>query len=296
MTQDRWLVVCHDAGGAEVVSSWVRANPNKKYSFCIGGPAKEIFFRKLGAFALFDLNQDWNFDFLLTSTSWASDMELRALQIAKDKGTRSASYLDHWSTYDERFGAKGHEIYPDEVWVGDHYALEIAQRIFPNLKVIEKKNYYLEEINERILDLQKNIGPHEELRILYVSEPISDAVYKKYGDRNYYGYSEFDAISGFFSYLENAKEKKSIVRIRLHPSEPDNKYSALCVTVQDKFQLEISKAKLLEDDCAWADWVVGCQSMAMVIALRAGKKVFSSIPSHGRKSLIPHREIISLFR
>ena len=40
--------------------------------------------------------------------------------------------------------------------------------------------------------------------------------------------------------------------------------------------------------------VVGCESMAMVVALMAGKSVYSSIPSGGRNCTLPHEGIIKM--
>ena len=46
----------------------------------------------------------------------------------------------------------------------------------------------------------------------------------------------------------------------------------------------------------WADWVVGCDSMALAIAVKAGKKVFSCIPAQGKALTIPFPQIIKLFQ
>ena len=43
----RVFVVSHDAGGAEILSSWVRQHPEHKASFLLMGPAKAIFLKKL---------------------------------------------------------------------------------------------------------------------------------------------------------------------------------------------------------------------------------------------------------
>ncbi len=47
MTRDKVAVVCHDAGGAELVSSYVLRN-NLSCTFCLEGPAQGVFGRKLG--------------------------------------------------------------------------------------------------------------------------------------------------------------------------------------------------------------------------------------------------------
>ena len=37
------LVVAHDAGGAEVVSAWVKKNPQNVFTYLLQGPAVKIF-------------------------------------------------------------------------------------------------------------------------------------------------------------------------------------------------------------------------------------------------------------
>ena len=54
-----------------------------------------------------------------------------------------------------------------------------------------------------------------------------------------------------------------------------------------------SKNSLIEN-LVNADIVIGCETMAMVVALQANKKVISSIPPGGRKCMLPHDEIIHL--
>ena len=39
-------VVCHDAGGAEIVSSWLRQQPQPKVQLVLDGPAVSIFEKK----------------------------------------------------------------------------------------------------------------------------------------------------------------------------------------------------------------------------------------------------------
>ena len=44
---DNILVVCHDAGGAEVVSAFVKDNPyNQNFTLLVAGPAKKIFHKR----------------------------------------------------------------------------------------------------------------------------------------------------------------------------------------------------------------------------------------------------------
>ncbi|KAF5041335.1 hypothetical protein DSECCO2_524040 [anaerobic digester metagenome] len=79
------------------------------------------------------------------------------------------------------------------------------------------------------------------------------------------------------------------MRLRPHPNEDPAKY-APAVAACDR--LSLSPNRDLLDDLAWADAVVGAESMALVIALVAGKPVFSYFPPAAkRRCSLPHKEI-----
>src|SRR5579862_9075962 len=96
------LIVAHDAGGSEVISSWVQNQSEGRYSFLLEGPAIEIFKRKVQ----FDKNLNREealtqlgrkeFDFVLTGSSWASDLERVFLTHSKRLQIRCGTFLDHW--------------------------------------------------------------------------------------------------------------------------------------------------------------------------------------------------------
>ena len=122
-------VVSHDAGGAEIISSWLK-NHNKEFISCLKGPALDIFSRKFKNLENLEIEQAvTNSDFLLCGSSWKSTIENKALTIAKSKNIKSAVYLDHWVNYEERFIYKEKFVFPDEIWVADKYALKIAKKI-----------------------------------------------------------------------------------------------------------------------------------------------------------------------
>ena len=108
-------IVCHDAGGAEIVSSYVVRN-NLRAGYYLKGPAISIFEGKLGIIknsdSLFDLvkNSDW----LLCGTGWQSDLEWSLIQEAKKQGKKVISFLDHWVNYQERF-TRNNKYLPDEI-------------------------------------------------------------------------------------------------------------------------------------------------------------------------------------
>jgi len=294
------LIVCNDAGGAEVISSWVRKhNNNYSFAYLLNGPASAIFKRKIQGIE--NLTQEWAFshiscyDFILTGTGWASDLEKKAIKLANECNVNSAAYLDHWMEYKQRFELNGELVLPKEIWAGDIYAKRLASEVFPQSNIKLVPNLYLEEIVADImrLDIQH---PNSKIQVLYVSEPTSAVAKKKYADANYYGYSEFEALESYLEYLNSQKTRIERIRIRPHPSEPPHKYQQIIAKFCGDFEFEESQGTSLIDDCVWADWVVGCQSMAMVIGVLAHKEVYSCIPSQGAKLILPYPEIKKLFQ
>ena len=299
-----YLVVAHDAGGAEIVSSWVKHHEKlKEFSYLLEGPAVNIFSRKLGEVenltrsALF--TNLFRYDRVLTGTGWASDLERLALKTAKQSRTTSATYLDHWFGYGRRFLLDGQMVLPDELWVGDSKALQIARQEFPGVPVKLEPNLYFKEMVDAIRELSSKVSVKDKglIRILYVTEPTSHITELRHSDPNHFGYTEFEALESYLKYLKTQNYKNiEKIRIRRHPAEQKGKYSSLLAGFSNHFPIEEDLDTSLVEDCAWADWVVGCQSMAMVIALLAGKKVFSCIPERGKLMPLPFEGITRLFQ
>jgi hypothetical protein len=274
------LLVAHDAGGAEVVSSWARRGGRSDLRAVVDGPAARVFARKLPTLA--PIAPDGleaavrEAASVLTGTSWASDLERRAIGMARERGVRVAAFLDHWVNYPQRFTAL-----PDEIWVADEDALRLARRHFPEALLRLEPNPYFEDLRD---ELRRMAPPPRDagLRVLYVSEPVS----LQY--RNELGYDEFAALSYCLRRL--AERPQAVVRLRLHPSENAGRYEALLAGVE-RPPVHLSSGASLLEDCVWADWVVGCESTAMVIGLLAGREVYTSIPPGGRACVLPQKEI-----
>jgi hypothetical protein len=279
------LLVAHDAGGAEVVSSWARRSGRRDLRILADGPARDVFARKLPAprvAAEFLESAIGEASAVLTGTSWASDLERRAIRAARERRVHVASFLDHWVNYPQRFASGAETVLPDEIWVGDEDALAIARRHFPAELLRLEPNPYFEDIREEL----RRIAPPPAgagLRVLYVSEPVAE----HYRD-NVPGYDEYEALSYCLRRL--AGRPDAVVRLRLHPAERADKYRALL----ERFErppVRVSSGTSLVEDCAWADWVVGCESTAMVIGLLAGRAVYTSIPPGRRPCVLPQKEI-----
>ena len=287
---DTVAIVCHDAGGAEVISSWIKKNKNN-YLFYLEGPAKKIFKKKLNADTSNDLKTiihqcDW----LLCGTGWQNNLEKEAIKLSREKNTKSVSYLDHWVNYKERFIFDEKLLLPNEIWVGDEEAKEIALRVFGEYKLRIKlvNNEYLNDIRKSI----KNLESNKKKIALYVCEPIAEHAKNQCNNELEWGYDEVMALKFFLKNTDYVDPNLEKIIIRPHPSEEINKYdwvkevSPLPITISNKIDIL--------DDIKNCKYVIGCESMAMIVGLIADKVVFSSIPPGGRGCVLPHKEIKKL--
>jgi len=289
----RVLIACHDAGGAEVVSSWVRHNSDSDYWFVLDGPAKKIFERKLNVSPHWCKveeidSQTWqSLDMTLTGTGWASSLERDAITVSKKHNVHTVAFLDHWVNYRERFGyplSDWFQNLPDEIWVGDNQALKLATSCFPKTPTKQKPNNYFIDLEKEYQTLG---NPPVEFDVLYVAEPIGDHRNREYDTSRFTPYDEFDALSYALSNLS----QDTRFLLRPHPSEPVDKYHDLLLAQQAVQKWDISRGKTLLEDLARAGAVVGCESFAMAIASHFGKPVYTSIVPGGRPPLLPQENI-----
>lgn len=287
-------VVSHDAGGAEILSSWVSQNKGP-FCFVLKGPAIDIFERKHGHIKNIELDDALNFsDWALLGSSWQSDLERTAINRFKNVKKKTVVFLDHWVNYHERFKTFDTFIYPDEIWVGDEEAEKIARQAFPNIDIFLKENPYFIDLKSEINIIhqsKKNKSKFHSLSVLYLSEPIAEHAGKVYSDERHWGFTEKDALIYFlknFHVLGNISD----IKIRPHPSEDSQKY----IWARDFSPLvsEINTNKPLLDQIIESDIVIGCETMAMVLALMAEKRVVCSIPPGGIKCRLPQSNIESL--
>lgn len=281
-------VVAHDAGGAEIISSYLRRN-GLAFKMCVDGAAKGVFARKFGEVENFSLEQliaesDW----LLCGTSFLSDLEWRALRAARSSGKRTVSVIDHWVNYRQRFFRDPAWCFPDEVWVGDETALRLAQEDLPEVKLRLVENAYFLDLRDEIRTLavpQKTSG----LQVLYACEPLREDGLALYGDERYWGYTEEEAVRFFLSNVRCLGGDIGKIALRAHPQEARDKYDWAI----SEFDLPIvtGEDKTLLEQVAACDVVAGCATMAMVVGLIAGKRVVSCIPPGGKVVPLPQPEI-----
>lgn len=281
-------VVCHDAGGAEIISSYLRRG-GRAYRAAVAGPAAAIFARKLAGFRNEPRDEILrDAEFLLCGTSVPATFELEAISLARAAGLRSVALLDHWINYRERFSRDGRVTLPDELWVVDETAERKAVDLFPDLRVTRIDNPYRLDVLE---DLQRRSAarpagaPGAVRTALYVTEPTSEHAQRMHGDPAYWGYTETGALEWFLACATDLDPALDRIVIRSHPSEASDKYSF--ARARSPLAVEFSQARELLQDIGEADLVAGCNSMAMVVAAWAGKRVVCCIPPGGRGFSLP---------
>lgn len=277
-------LVAHDAGGAEIVARTALEDELSVF-WAAEGPAVDIFHRHLrpeDRQCLPDVirNSEW----ILCGSSADSDYEWEALRLARLAGTASVVFLEHWSNFGLRF-RRGREVrLPDEIWVGDVHAEALARAEFHDVPIRRRENPYFKAMVESINQPRPRATGDPGKRLLYVSEPMEGT-----------NYSAHDA-AGFF--LRNAHrlfpgDQIDEIVLRPHPREPLKSYD-WARSAFGHGEVTIRRESRLEDEIRVADAVAGVGTVAMVVALLAGRPVFSSVPPGGGYHSLPYPSIAYL--
>lgn len=262
------LVFCsHDAGGAELLSSFIVAN-ELTGKFLLSGPAIKVFHSK-------DLPIDENQidslkaeTLILFSSTGTTDFEYANMSIARKLDARAFVILDHWVNYNERFQRRGEKVTPDLILVVDEYAFDIAKRIFPINEIILTNNYFLENIKRDFRNLDEKTIEYD---YVFMCESQSKDSTIELALEN----DNVQQMKYFFDYLSSIGENNSRILVRPHPSDLDKDYTSIvpktfpCVTISSK--------QSLQEILRISNVIVGCNSMALVIADAVGKTVFTAL-------------------
>ena len=267
------LIVSSDPGGAYCLAFWAK---KKKINFisCLGVHAKKIFKEVFNnKISTVSLNKGINLsNEIITSTSWKSDLEKKAMLLAKKNKKKITVLFDHWVNYEDRVKINKKLIIPDKILVQDSFAEKKCKKIFKKLKILKIPNYFL---NKNVLEIKrKKIKKNN--NILYLTEPIKEHYYKKKD------YDEFSAIHFFLKNINKIKNRINNIYIRIHPSEKKNKYLPITRKFKD-LPIVFSKNRSLVSDISRCSTVCGCETFAMVIAVKAKKRTICTIPKKSKE-------------
>jgi len=283
-------VVCHDAGAANLVFAWLRKwaetglLDEHEFNVFLQGPAQKTWQNNPVPLPKMKLHNELTnavagCKSALTGTGWASSLEHDARKIAASLQIPSIAVIDHWVNYAQRFEHEGVKALPNQIWVSDHYAVEIACKLFKDVPVVELPNLYLQNLVEEIKPIPKDCK-----NLLYVLEPI----------RNEWGKGipgEFQCLDFFAeNYWKILGENSLSILLRPHPSDPPYKYDAW-IKANSQLDLQLDLNANLSESISNARWVVGAETYAMVVAIFSRRDTYSILPPWAPKCRIPYIEI-----
>ena len=283
-------IVCHDAGGAHILSSFCKNNPGQ-YFYTLEGPAKTIFAERLGIVEVFDLYRLIDeVDIIYTGTSGTSNLERFAIHLAQKKQVLSKAFLDHWINYEMRFTfADGTRVLPNIIVVGDSLAETIAKSKFPDQKIELLPNPFWIEVKRRFDELKPNQPIPPSNICLYVSEGIQESYYHQEFSRRV-PLIEYALLRALENKMKHIDSKIDKIAIRLHPSEPPDKYTSLISRPNSPFFLTDRRRDLVSELMNY-NTVIGYQSMALVIGLQLGLRVISIRLASMKATSLPFEQI-----
>jgi len=280
-------VVCHDAGAANIILALIDASPECPLLPVMEGPAAALWEAKYGSRVdLISLDAAIaKANSVLSGTGWASDLEHEGRRLAIAHGLTSAALVDHWVNYAERFERHGEVILPHQVWVTDLLAFAQARKAFPGTEIVLVPNLYIAQQVKAIRPIHV-----EEGRILYVLEPI------RYTWPGLAQPGEFEALDFFadnMSHLPLGCNAK--LRLRPHPSDPAGKYDAW-IDQHRNIDVALDDSPTLIQAIGRSAWVAGCETTALVVAIKAGRRVVATLPPGAPDCRLPQRRLIHLRR
>jgi hypothetical protein len=275
----RFLVVAHDRGGAEVIADFL-PSLGGEVRLLIDGPARDVLPPELVGAGAESLSAGiaWA-DTIILSTGWQTDWELAALRAALDSGRRTVTVLDNWVNFAGRFAHHGLHVEPGELWVVDSLAARIAAEEFPEAVVrVLPWNHYSAVVADMVAARagrpEPSGGP---TRILFIGENVGEFAQTLAGEADF-GFSQFDALAHLGEVLHRRLGAEVTLRVRPHPSEDPQRYRDVIDVLP--VPTELSHGSLL-DDVAWCDWAVGLSSIALYYASQSGVPTYTCFPTAG---------------
>ncbi len=282
------LVFANDAGGAEVVAAYVKKKlkPDEFRAF-VGGPAIKVFRRmKIPAQsipdnrkAIADIIAKHKHEAVLTLSAapgWMSHREWHGLLESKKSGIKTALYFDSWQNYRECLGypkAGWKKNIPDEIWVGDKYAHEMAGKYFSKVRYVP--NQYYKNVTERYRSVKKTKVASG--TALFVSSPLAGVE---------------ETLRLFLSVAISHKVIDRLI-IRFHPSDDRKKFDAIIRPYRSHIRIEKSTHKDVVDDLSRSKIIFGVETVAMVLAVLCGIRTLCFV-AKGHKPTIPFKKIVHI--
>ena len=279
----RRLIVFSDPGGAKpclsLAKKWQESDEllvcsDREYAFfeTFGIPVRQC--RSEDARAIF---QEFQPDSLYSGTSYTSRIELDFTCEAKKRGIHTASFVDHYTGFDVRFGTAEARILPDEIHVLDEKAAALAREAgLPERRIRITGNPYHEFLGSWRSRLTKEqvfqkleIPLSDAKIILFAPDPLSKA-----GGAEKFGTDEVAILKLFLESLGEAGRPTQLL-IKAHPNQSMEYLKTGLKNIPKNVEVHLVPAEkdaLLNDLIQQTDLVVGMFSSILLEAELLGKK------------------------
>jgi len=227
-----------------------------------------------------------------TSHPFSSDhFEVTCIKNAVSEKIYTISFIDHWANFKLRFDGLNVTEYPDEIWVVDETAKELAvEEGLPSEKIVLKPNpyhYYLKHLwqpqysNKNYFEIFQI--PTNGFHILFAPDPLSIRDGKEKA-----GFTEEDALKDLLSSISGLGDEIYLI-VKCHPLQPMGNLIEIiqknknqnCFLIKDADAVELIHA---------SDIVVGFYSNLLLEADVLGKKVIRYFPGHAEADLLKHKK------
>ncbi|SRR6266496_508778 len=232
-------------------------------------------------------------DCVFTGTSHPSSsehFEVNCIKNSVGENIYTISFIDHWVNFKLRFNGLNIFEYPDEIWVVDETAKQLAvSEGLPEEKIVVKSNpyhYYLKnqwQSQYRNKNYLKNLGiPVSGRHILFSPDPLSIR-----NGKSLTGFTEEDAFKDIL-YVMAELEDDTYLIVKCHPLQPTENLMQILQEYKKQNCFLIKEADTVELIHA-SDIVVGFYSNLLLEAEALGKQVIRYFPGNDEADLLKHK-------
>ena len=152
------ILFSNDPGGAQVLSSYFYYQKRKNIYLCSPISTEKFFKEKKIKFKKISFRRALNIGSeFYTSTSWKSNIEVKAIKELIYRKKKVITFLDGWENYKARFKYNNKYYFPTEIWSFDNLASKYCKKIFSKkIKLRNKKNFFIKYALGQTLSIKKS--------------------------------------------------------------------------------------------------------------------------------------------
>jgi len=227
---------------------------------------------------------DFKPDYIFSATSM-NDFEHQWRKLAKNNNLKTIAFIDHWTSYYERFSFKGETVFTDEIWVINDVAKKEAIKAgIPEDLIIISGNPYYEKVKRFKPKIAKynffakyKLNPTKKT-ILFISDDIKRSFQSDENGNCVLGFDEYTILRDILQGLKKLENKidyqKYQLVLKLHPRDEVDKFKFITDSIiPQNLKIHIlPKCNPLTINY-YSDYVLGMFSNMVIEAILMNKKL-----------------------